>query len=108
MSWALLIELLIAFLPVVLAWLKDILKDVKAELLAQGACPADPHVAIHDVFAAARAKLSWWDRLKGRGPVLAAVERAALWHARKFAAACRGEGDPPVLTGAEYDAIVNA
>ena len=106
MTWPALLAALFELLsPILLAWLRDLLKRAN---LATGACPENTALAIHDVFANARAELSLWDRLRGRGRVLAACERVAIARAKDVATRAAGSGVPLVLTGVEYDRIATA
>jgi len=104
MTWAVLIDLLVKFLPLIVDWLRKLLREVEAEMAA--VCPDDCALAIHDVFARARGRLYVWQFARRRA--LAACERAALARAGEFAAAARGQGPPPAMTGREYDAVVGA
>ena len=106
MTWAALIAALVAFFgPILEAWLADLLKKVEAKL-AGAEVPEEAVVVVHDVFAAARASLSWWDRLRGRGRVLAAFERIALTRAAQIVQrAAKGTGYVAHLTAAELETL---
>jgi hypothetical protein len=107
MVWSAFILALIEMLtPYALEWLRELLRhveDIDNGLLAD--CPADPALAVHDCFAACRARLTLWDRMRGRGRVLAACERVALSHAGELARRARGEREAVVLTTAEFEKV---
>jgi hypothetical protein len=107
MTWLTWINVLTAFFSFV-EWLTDLLAEIeKIENGKLGIMPADPVLAIHDVFAAARAELWWWQRGKRR--VLDAAQRVALGRANELASlAVKGSVVAPVMTVAEFDAVVNA
>ncbi len=106
MTWQALIAALIElFSPLFLAWLRDLLKRSN---FATGTLPEDPSLAILDAFANARAELTIWDRLRGRGRVLAACERVAMSRAKELVTRAAGAEAGLVLTGREYDQISTA
>ncbi len=105
MNWTALIAALVElFAPLVLKWLRDLLKSSN---FATGECPADTALAIHDAFANARAELTWLDRLRGRGAILNRCERVALARAKYLAGRCNGSVAELELTGKEYDQITS-
>lgn len=97
-----LITLLIEFLVgAALAWLRERLKSL----------PPLPHapseaVAVGQALAKVRASLTWWDYFLRRHRQLDRVEALLLPRASDFVRAARGEVAPPVMTGAEYAAVV--
>ena len=98
-----LITLLIEFLVgAALAWLRERLKSL----------PPLPHapseaVAVGQALAKVRESLTWWDRwVMRRHRQLDVIERLLLPRASEFVRAARGEVAPPVMTGAEYAAVV--
>ncbi len=100
-----LIALLISvFGPILGEWLKKLLERLLPELPA--AVTGEPVVAIHDVFAAAREKLTFLDRLRGRVLALRAAERIAVNRADEFHAAAVAGGPKPVLTTGERRALM--
>ncbi len=103
MDWLNFLKAIIEFLPYILDWLRKIFATVEGKL---GAFPADPVLAVHDAFAAARGELYVWQYAKRR--VLAACERVALRRAEEIAARAVGSGPPPVMTTAEYEAVGGA
>lgn len=107
MTWLTWINVLTAFFSFV-QWLTDLLEQIeKLENGKLGIMPTDPVVAIHDVFAAARAELWPWQRRKRKQ--LEAAERVALGRVAELASlAAVGSANAPVMTGAEFDAVVNA
>jgi hypothetical protein len=106
MGWQSLIAALVElFAPMLLEWLRDLLKRSN---FATGQAPSDPALAIHDAFSNARAQLSWLDRLRGRGAILNRCERVALSRARYIAGRCSGALSEVKLTGRELEQIAGS
>jgi hypothetical protein len=104
-TWQALVAALVElFLPAILSWLRDLLKRLEFDVET----PADPALAIHDAFANARAQLTWLDRLRGRGAILARCERVALSRAKYIAGRCSGALSEVKLTGRELEQIAGA
>lgn len=105
MNWSLIVSLLVQYLPVALEWLRKLLASVEREMVA--AAPEDAVLAIHDVYAAARARMTFLDRMRGRVRILNACERAALKRAPDFALSLRTGAPVPYATTSEYEAMVS-
>ncbi len=98
--------LITLFGPALGEWFKKLLDRLLPEMT--GGLPASSALAIHEAFAAARAKLTLWDRWwHGRGVLLNVAERIALERADEIHAAAVNKTAPrPTLTTSERRALM--
>jgi hypothetical protein len=100
--WAVLVKAVIeTLLPLALEWLKKLLERSAPAVPP----PLEDVAAVQDLFASARAKLTFLDRLRGRGGVLDRAERVAVRNARALVARAQGDGPEVVLSTSERDSI---
>lgn len=82
MSWAIIVELIIALIPFLLKWLEEILSD---DAKTMGSVPASKEIfdmKLHEYFRRAEEKIPFWKFW--RKPILRRVERSIKARSGEF------------------------